>query len=158
MKSITCVPFVSATSNVDKTCQDRTIVLYWLEVLFQGGSNGNRLTEDKTMREHETEKKCVDGRNTAPWRFALVFDPEKFQRFVADAGMTEAEQREYLQIVWEIAVGVIDMGFHIDPVALATENTLVEDSPSVVASGHQSHFNSEDAVGNCAATAQGIDS
>jgi hypothetical protein len=69
-------------------------------------------------------------------RVALTFDPEEYLHFLEESDWTEPQKREFIEALWTIVVGFVDMGFHIHPVqqALDETKTLEPDSPSVVSS------------------------
>jgi hypothetical protein len=71
---------------------------------------------------------------TSGWT-ALRFDIDEYRKFVADLGMTEAQQTAYLQALWEIAVAVVDLKFRVHPVQQVMEKeTLDVDSEAVIRS------------------------
>jgi hypothetical protein len=88
--------------------------------------------EDKTVCEHDTGRTSIDVSATARTRPALTFDFQRYQKFVADSDLSEAVQREYLQTLFEIVVGFVDMGFDIDVSGASAQIALEADSPSVV--------------------------
>ncbi len=50
---------------------------------------------------------------------ALTLDVEKYEHYLANADMTEAEKQEFLQALWDIIVSFVDMGFGIEPTQTA---------------------------------------
>lgn len=93
---------------------------------------------------------------------ALTLDFEKYRKFLAGAGLTEAQERQLIEAHWEVIVAFVSMGFNIHPVqqAIAEESTLVSDSPSMVGCGSNSEINNEekDAGRGDVRTVQGTDS
>ena len=66
---------------------------------------------------------------------ALAFDFREYQRFVDDSDWTEAQKREFLEAVWQIIVGFVDLGFKLHPVQLAINaKPLAPDSSRVLSS------------------------
>jgi len=59
---------------------------------------------------------------------ALEFNPEEFAHFIEDFDLSDAEKREYLDMIWSIIVSFVDLGFGIHPVQQAcgkrTDNLL----------------------------------
>ena len=55
---------------------------------------------------------------------ALSFNPDDYRQFLKGAGMTEAQEREFLEALWNIVVGFVDMGFSQKPVEETTDSKL----------------------------------
>lgn len=45
----------------------------------------------------------------------MTLDVEKYQAYLDDADMTEAQKNEFLQALWSIIVSFVDMGFGVHP-------------------------------------------
>jgi hypothetical protein len=67
---------------------------------------------------------------------ALKLDPEAYRHFLVDLDWTDTQKLEFIEALWLIIVGFVDMGFHIHPIQQVGEcaRTLEMDSPSVIAS------------------------
>ena len=50
---------------------------------------------------------------------ALTLDVEKYEQYLAESDMTEAEKQEFLAALWDIIVSFVDMGFGIEPTQTA---------------------------------------
>lgn len=46
----------------------------------------------------------------------LTIDWELYGKHLEDSDLTDAEKREFLEIIWAIAVSAVDLGFGIHPV------------------------------------------
>ena len=52
-------------------------------------------------------------------RPVLTLDVALYEHMLADSDLTEDQKREFLETLWSIIVGFVDLGFGIDPVGLA---------------------------------------
>jgi hypothetical protein len=48
-------------------------------------------------------------------RPALTLDVARYEAMLADPALSEAERTAFLELLWEIIVGFVDLGFHIHP-------------------------------------------
>lgn len=46
----------------------------------------------------------------------LTLDVSLYDSYLADSGMTDDQQREFLEALWSIVVSFVDLGFGIHPV------------------------------------------
>jgi hypothetical protein len=57
---------------------------------------------------------------------SIQFDAEEFWHFVENYDLSDDQKREYLETVWSIIIGFVDLGFGIHPIQAAcgklTEN------------------------------------
>ena len=51
----------------------------------------------------------------------LKLDPEEFKALIEEYDLNEDQQQEYLEILWQIVVTFVDLGFGIEPVQQAME-------------------------------------
>jgi len=65
---------------------------------------------------------------------ALKLNTEEYVRYLADEDWSEDQKREFIEALWQIIVGVIDLKYPLLQVAKASRHlkTLDEDSPSMV--------------------------
>jgi hypothetical protein len=79
---------------------------------------------------------------------ALTFKPEDYLHFLEDSDWTESQKREFIDALWTIVVGFVDLGFHIHPVqqVKTASQTLEVDSPIMLVCE-----NNSDATKNTAA-------
>ena len=72
---------------------------------------------------------------------ALTFNPAEYLSFIEASDWTDLQKLEFIDALWLIVVGCVDMGFAIHPVqqALDETKTLELDSPSVVSSQRNSN-------------------
>lgn len=54
---------------------------------------------------------------------SLTLDLEKYEHYLANSDMTEAEKQEYLRTLWDIICEFVAMGFHVHPVQDAINDT-----------------------------------
>ena len=80
-----------------------------------------------------TEKHSQTQADT-PHRCALAFDAQEFCHFLADCDWTEAQKREFVEELWKIIVGFVDLGFDLHPIQQVIDRTetLEEDSSTVL--------------------------
>ena len=52
-------------------------------------------------------------------RPSLTFDAALYDRTLAESGLSEEQKREFLETLWAIIVGFVELGFGVDPVAQA---------------------------------------
>lgn len=76
---------------------------------------------------------------------ALTFDPDAYREFLADCGLSEIQQQEFLSALWTIIVGFVDLGFGIHPINHVSQNakTLEPDSSEALSSQDTSSNNRE---------------
>jgi hypothetical protein len=48
-------------------------------------------------------------------RPALTLDVARYEAMLADPALSEAERKAFLEALWEIIVGFVDLGFQIHP-------------------------------------------
>ena len=53
--------------------------------------------------------------NRPEGRPVITVDYEKYAHFLEDADLSEDQKREFLQTLWNIIVGFIDLGFGVHP-------------------------------------------
>lgn len=56
------------------------------------------------------------GRFNAPQHSILTVDVERYQEYLDDTDMTDAQKAEFLQAVWSMVVTFVEMGFGVHPV------------------------------------------
>jgi hypothetical protein len=61
------------------------------------------------------ERGSVSGNTAARPQPILSVDVEKYQAFLDEADMTEAQKEEFLQALWSIIVSFVEMGFGVHP-------------------------------------------
>lgn len=81
---------------------------------------------------HETNHQ--HGAPDAPARAALTFDAHEYCHFLADCDWTEEQKREFIETLWQIIVGFVDLGFDLHPIqrVMDAPKTLDADSASVL--------------------------
>jgi len=52
---------------------------------------------------------------------ALSLDSDAYRPMLADAGMTREQETQFLEALWAIMVGFVDLGFGRDPVQLTMD-------------------------------------
>ena len=75
-------------------------------------------------------------------RPALEFDPADYLRFLEDCEWTDDQKREFIEALWQIIVGFVDLGFDLLPVQQVMDGTktLEVDSSGVLASNNKQHI------------------
>lgn len=63
---------------------------------------------------NKSQKNAVykDGLSDRP---VITVDYEKYAQFLEDSGLSEEQKRKFLQTLWNIIVGFIDLGFGVHP-------------------------------------------
>ena len=69
------------------------------------------------MKPPHQNEKAREKENDTP--LAIKFDVAEYEQFLEDSEMTDAQKREYLQVIWNIIVQFVDMGFGVHPVQQA---------------------------------------
>ncbi len=86
---------------------------------------------------------------SAPDRQALTLDVSAYENYLENADLSEGQKREFLEALWSIIVGFIDLGFEIHPLQLAAAEgcgqnaeiaELVAKKPEIVV-GSKNTFN-----------------
>ncbi len=115
--------------------------------------------DKKVPQNWEAMSKVTKSNN----RLALTVDWEKYASYLEDSNLTEAQKREFLETLWSVIVGFVDLGFDIHPIQQAAPNRCgqngkiqIPDSVDVVKSvkhlsqstfittvGHTSHDHTE---------------
>ena len=73
---------------------------------------------------------------------ALVFNPDDYRGFLADGGLTPAQEDRLLEALWVVMVGFVDYSFGIHPIQQAGADVhkrrgeLEPDSVGVIVSAH----------------------
>lgn len=73
------------------------------------------------MKYRNTATAAAKGREDKPYtdemasRPVVTVDYEKYAHFLEDAELSEAQKREFLQTLWNIIVGFVDLGFGVHP-------------------------------------------
>jgi hypothetical protein len=93
----------------------------------------------------------------------LTFDPEAFREHLEDFDFTDEEAAAFLEALWSILVGFVDLGFEIHPVQQATAadaKNLARDSNAMLAFNRNSikTNNDRNANGPHGCNAAGADS
>lgn len=52
-------------------------------------------------------------------RPVITLDVSLFEEYLADSSLTDDQKREFLEVLWSIIVGFVDLGFGIHPVQQA---------------------------------------
>jgi hypothetical protein len=93
-------------------------------------------------------------------RSALAFDAQDYAHFLAECDWTDAQKCAFIEELWKIVVGFVDLGFDLNPVqqAIDCRETLEEDSTAVLALRHLEHFESTHAAGSHQSAAARTDS
>lgn len=58
---------------------------------------------------------------------ALAFNWQEHRDLLADCGMTQTQEHEFLETLWAIAVSYVDLTLGLHPAQLATGNHDVDD-------------------------------
>lgn len=56
----------------------------------------------------------------------LTLDVALYEQYLAESGLTEEQKREFLETLWTIIVGFVDLGFGIHPVQQAQDAATSE--------------------------------
>ncbi|WP_375451671.1 hypothetical protein [uncultured Devosia sp.] len=54
-------------------------------------------------------------------RPVVTLDVALYERYLTESDMTDEQKREFLEMLWTIIVGFVDLGFGVDPVQQAIE-------------------------------------
>jgi hypothetical protein len=66
--------------------------------------------------DFNTPKRCDASENTTARPMPIMtLDVEKYQAYLDDADMTQAQKDEFLQALWSIIVSFVDLGFGVHP-------------------------------------------
>lgn len=66
-------------------------------------------------KRHDPEQKEKGGTG----RRALEIDWKRYEAYLAEADLSEAEKRQFLEALWSIVVAFVDLGFEVHPVQIA---------------------------------------
>ncbi len=53
----------------------------------------------------------------------LTIDCERYDQYLDDSDLTDAEKRQFLETLWSIIVSFVDLGFGVHPVQQACANS-----------------------------------
>ena len=73
------------------------------------------------MKTHDDNKPIDDERtdfDLAPGgddKSIVTVDYERYEHFLKDTDLSETQKREFLQALWQIIVGFVDLGFGVHP-------------------------------------------
>ncbi|WP_420133238.1 hypothetical protein [Rhodopseudomonas sp.] len=95
-----------------------------------------------------TDKNNPTPAEPASQPLALAFDPQEFCHFLDDCDWTEPQKRAFIEELWKIVVGFVDLGFDLNPVqqAIGSRETLEEDSAGMLGLDNLEHFEPRVAV------------
>lgn len=69
--------------------------------------------------------KGMDGIATSPSHFkALTIDYDLYATYLEDSDLTEKQKREFIDTLWNIIVGFVDLGFGVHPLQQACDQNL----------------------------------
>lgn len=73
---------------------------------------------------------------------ALTFDAQEYLHFLQDCDWTEDQKHEFIEALWQIIVGFVDMGFDLHPIqqVMDSPKTLEVDSGGVLDSINKQEF------------------
>ena len=76
----------------------------------------------------------TSGADLPAGKLALAFDAREYCQFLADCDWTEEQKLEFIETLWKIIIGFVDLGFDLHPVqqVIDDRNTLDGDSVSVL--------------------------
>jgi len=78
---------------------------------------------------------------------ALRFDLDAYAHYLEGCDLSDRQQRELLTAIWNVVVGIVDMGFGIPALEqLCVRETLEGDSSAVLESGDISKTKNSEAV------------
>ena len=97
-----------------------TYVHAWRRRLKHGGLSGIRARD----KAGEAEEPTSDG---AP---ALTIDWDLYAQYLEGSGLTEAEKREFIEVLWSIVVSFVDLGLGLHPAQLATGKSCEQNEKS----------------------------
>lgn len=115
------------------------------------------------MTENNTRNKMGDTRSTTTGPPALSLDWQTFGKHLEASDLTDAQKREFIEVLWSLVVSFVDLGFGIHPLQLVMENSceqqaeiakfIASESPSVLSSTDRStsEFNAAAKAHSCAA-------
>lgn len=96
-----------------------------------------------TDREHDPAANSpLDAQDTRP---ALTLDVALYEGYLEDSDLTEDQRRDFLEALWSILVGFVDLGFGVHPLQQAGLNCeqnadfLAIDAADVVSSSSPSN-------------------
>ena len=59
---------------------------------------------------------------------SLTIDYQLYEQYLEDSGLSDKEKKEFLNTLWQLVVGFVDLGFGVHPVQQACEQPLDIDS------------------------------
>ncbi len=62
-----------------------------------------------------TDRPDLSARLNAPPRSTLTVDVAKYEAFLEDTNMTDAQKEEFLQALWSVIVSFVELGFGVHP-------------------------------------------
>jgi len=70
------------------------------------------------MKDHEKNPAGLEGLSESfdlSAKPIITVDVEKYQSYLDDTAMTDAEKKEFLQALWQVIVGFVELGFGVHP-------------------------------------------
>lgn len=68
-----------------------------------------------TMDEFNKDFACAVGNGFDPDKPTVTIDVSKYMHMLDDADMDEPQKQEFLETLWTIMVGFVDLGFGVHP-------------------------------------------
>lgn len=74
------------------------------------------MTDDPHM--HDAERlELLDGLILEPASKRLAVDVEAYRHFLEESDLSEAQQRELIETLWNVIVSFVDLGFGVSPLS-----------------------------------------
>lgn len=77
---------------------------------------------DQFERTAERADDDIGPASAPPKRPVITLDVSLYETYLEDSGMTDDQKRQFLEALWSIIVGFVDLGFGVHPVQQALES------------------------------------
>jgi len=70
-------------------------------------------------KKNGSDAACITNKNTKGQQPSILVDYERYQHFLEDSDLSADEKIKFLETIWGIVVGFVDLGFGVHPVQQA---------------------------------------
>jgi len=84
------------------------------------------------------DTKPIEAEDQPAKPLTLTIDWELYGQYLEDSDMSDAEKREFIEVLWSIVVSFVDLGLGIHPTQLVTGDRCEQDQKNVGLVTHDS--------------------
>lgn len=98
----------------------------WFDAI--GRSMSINLIGERTMTKTVPQTTSGVGQASTGNPKGLTIDYQLYEQYLEDSGLSDEQKKEFLNTLWQLVVGFVDLGFGVHPLQQACEQPLDLDS------------------------------